>query len=404
MKKINIIFLVIIVFALLFLLNIKKTQYLEARTNTFSKYVVTNQDSNIYTIEESVIKTAGLIKQGEELILENISFGEYYKISSLGKEYYINYKNVDKIKRLNNEKKRYKRYIPYNKNIITKDITNLYDENGTLIYSLNSSYEFEVIINKSNHYGVEFNNKLLYIKNEDILKTVNSTNSNLKNIKEIAVLNYHFFYDDSKQSEIKDCNQQICISTSNFKKHLEYINSENIFTPTMKELEMYIDGIIQLPKSVVLTIDDGWRAEKGKDLATQYEINTTVFLMSKYYNPKNYRTEYTEVHSHGWDIHNKGVCPGGQGGAIKCLEKSKLLEDLQKSREKLSGTTVFCYPFYEYNDYSIEVLKEAGFTMAFAGPGSNGNERVHKGSNKYTLPRYIIYKNTTVNDIKKYIG
>ena len=73
MKKINIIFLAIIVFALLFLLNIKKTQYLEAQTDTFSKYVVTNQDSNIYTIEESVIKPAGLIKQGEELTLENIS-------------------------------------------------------------------------------------------------------------------------------------------------------------------------------------------------------------------------------------------------------------------------------------------------------------------------------------------
>ena len=167
---------------------------------------------------------------------------------------------------------------------------------------------------------------------------------------------------------------------------------------------MYIDGFIQLPKSVVLTIDDGWRAAVGSEVISDYELNATVFLMSKYYDPKKYKNEYIEVHSHGYDIHNPGVCPDGQGGAIKCLEKTKLLEDLKASQDKLDGTTVFCYPFYEYNDYSIEVLKEAGFTMAFGGYREAGKYKVTPGINKYKLPRYVIYSNTSVNNIKQYIG
>lgn len=404
MQKYKILIISILFIVVLVVISIKKTSKETENINYYHKYVITNKDSDIYAISDSKTEKIGTITKGEELTLEPVYKGEYYKIANLGCDCYINYKDTDKIDKLSYNPRRYKKYIPFNKNIITKEQTNLYDEFNNLLYTINSSLEFVVIINKSNQYGVEFNNKLLYIKNKDILKTISSNNSDLKNTEGIAVLNYHFFFDDSKESEVNDCNQRICLSTNNLIKQLDYIKENNIFTPTMQELEMYIDGYIQLPKSVVLTIDDGWRASIGSNIITEYKLNSTVFLMSKYYNPNAYITKYTEVHSHGHDIHNQGVCKGGQGGAIKCLEKSKLLEDLRLSREKLSDTTVFCYPFYEYNNYSIEVLKEAGFTMAFAGPGSTGNEKVKPGINKYTIPRYIIYKYTTVEDIKKYIG
>ena len=107
--------------------------------------------------------------------------------------------------------------------------------------------------------------------------------------------------------------------------------------------------------------------------------------------------EYIEFHSHGHNIHNVGQCPGGQGGGIKCLEKSKLLEDLRTSSQLLKGSKVFCYPFYEYNNYAISVLKEAGYTMAFA--GLLGNGKVHVGTNKFLIPRYTITSDTTVNNL-----
>ena len=222
------------------------------------------------------------------------------------------------------------------------------------------------------------------------------------NATSIAVLNYHFFYDSDKAEERKDCNQSICHSIKLFTNHLNYIKENNIFTPTMEEYELWINKQIQLPKSVLITIDDGWRMEQGIDLLEKYQLNGTVFLITSWF--KNeikflHDYKYIEFHSHGDNLHNQGECPGGQGGAIKCWEKSKLLSDLKLSREKLEGTTVFCYPFYEYNSYSISVLKEAGFTLAFAG----GHARSSQNSNHYAIPRYIM-SNDTVNELKQYIG
>ena len=99
-------------------------------------------------------------------------------------------------------------------------------------------------------------------------------------------------------------------------------------------------------------------------------------------------------------MHKTGVCPGGQGGPIKCVARDKILEDLRKSREQLNGSTVFCYPFFEYNDYAISLLKEAGFEMAFIG----GRTKIKVGSDKYKLPRYGIINTTYVSDIKKIVN
>ena len=60
------------------------------------------------------------------------------------------------------------------------------------------------------------------------------------------------------------------------------------------------------------------------------------------------------------------------------------------------------YPFYEYNDYSIEILKKSGFTMAFAGWTSKNNNLVIVGSDKFRLPRYPISKGEDAKDIAGY--
>ena len=416
-KAVIILLLMIITIVILSILIVQKKekqQTLEAQEKLleqieshYNEYVITEKEVDIYELKNDKYEKVGKIGKEQELTLTKkyLTYeDEYFEIETFKEKYYIHYKDVKKIDSLKEIKKteqRYKKYIPFNINIITKDTTNFYDEENNLIYSFNKSFELPVIIKKDNLYGVEYNNKLLYVKKEDVKEKKENKNTDKENTKGIAVLNYHFFNNSDDPTD--SCNQIICLSTNNLKKHLDYIKDNDIFTPSMKELEMYIDGFIQLPKSVVLTIDDGWRAKIGSEVITEYELNATIFLMSKHYDPRNYQNDYIEVHSHGHDIHEGGVCPGGQGGAIKCLEKTKLLEDLNASRDKLNNTTYFCYPFYEYNDYSISVLKEAGFTMAFGGSGEGGNYKVKPGINKFKLPRYVIYNYTTANTIATYI-
>ena len=370
------------------------------RTIELSEYVITNKDIPLYYLENNKYKKIGIIGKNITLQIEP-STDNYYKINNLDSDYYVKTNGLANASKVEYDS-RYKNYIVFNQNIETKEKTNFYDKEGNLIYSFNKSYSLPIVIKDTNKYGVEFANQVLYV-NKDEVNIIDKDNTELQNTNSIGVLNYHFFYDDSVESERNNCNQSICTSTTQFKKDLDYIKHNNYFTPTMEELEMYIDGKIQLPKSIVITIDDGWRVKLGSDLLTEYQLNATVFLVTSWYDPKSYVTDYVEVHSHSDNMHNQGDCSMGQGGGIQCQAEDYILNNIKKRKEKLNGSKVFCYPFYEYNDYSISMLKKAGYTMAFAGESTGSNNMVQVGSNKYSLPRFIIVNYTTMEDFAAYL-
>lgn len=190
----------------------------------YNEYVATNKETDIYKLNNSKYEKVGKVGKGEELTLETkeITYeDEYLKINTFEEEYYIHYKDIDAIEKLSNQDNRYKKYIVFNKNIITKDITNFYDEEDNLVYTIPSSFNLPIIINKKDIYGVEFNDRLLYVKKEDVKETKDNKNTNSTNTGGIAVLNYHFFFDASSAEDTAKCNQIICLSTANLKKHLD---------------------------------------------------------------------------------------------------------------------------------------------------------------------------------------
>ena len=243
----------------------------------------------------------------------------------------------------------------------------------------------------------------IYIKKNDVKEINKNNNTDKKNSSGIAVLNYHAFYDENNAEERANCTTEICHSKKQFKSQLNLIKEKDMLTLQMKEVEMYIDGKVQLPKSVLITIDDGPKTKIAVDLLTEYKMYATIFLVTSWFDEKEYyKTDYIELHSHTHNMHDGGKCPGGQGGAIKCLPEEEIQKDLKQSREELNGSTVFCYPFYEYNDYSIKMLKQAGFTMAFIGEGNNSDNLIHVGSDKFRLRRFVIVTYTTISDLNKY--
>lgn len=401
-------FVLIIIFAIIFIdrnnnenTKVINNNEIENAKNYYNKYVKTTGDTAIYNNNKEKV---GIIAKNVELELENIEVTEdtkYFKTIINDNEYFIDYNNLDKIDNLSEINSRYKKYILFNENIVTSNDTSFYNESGELMYKISESFNLPIIIKNEDSYGVEFNGYLLYVKKDDVEKIIDSQNTEEKNSTGVPVLNYHFAYEESDTS----CNEEICHSATQIKEHFSYIKDNNFFTPTMEELEMYIDGKIQLPqKSVSITFDDGTRAEVAKKYVDMYEINATLFLITSWFNKDDFESDYFEVHSHGDNIHGGGVCPGGQGGAIKCMEEDKLLADLKLSREKLNNTTVFCYPFYEYNEYSIEMLKKAGFTMAFAGERAGGEITVKVNADKYRLPRWVIVNWTTKDQFISYVN
>ena len=259
--------------------------------NHYNQYVITNKEAKMYELKDNNYKEVGLISKNIELELLDITIDEntkYFQINSDELNYYIYYEDVDVINNITAVNNRYKNYIVFNKSIITNDITNFYDENNNLVYKLSKSYTLPIIIMDKDKYGVEFNNRLLYIKSEDIKEVIDSNNTDLSNSSGVGVLNYHAFYDESNAEEKANCTTEICHSKEQFKTHLEYLKENNILTITTNELEMYIDGKLQLPKSVLITIDDGPKTEVAINLLEEYKMYATIFLVTSLFNTKEY--------------------------------------------------------------------------------------------------------------------
>ncbi len=362
--------------------------------------IETLSNKKLYKLENEEFIEVGEVSSNIELSLSKDEYLDkgYFKINDL--DYYIDYKDI-KEKELSDVDNSWKNYIPFNESIVTETVTKLYKDDK-LIYSINEGMTLPIIFKNSNNYGVVYKDKLFNVLKEEV-SVIKSNNTELKHTNGISALVYHATYDHTNQEEKVKCinaNSTICLSDIQFDEQMKYLKDNNFYTATMKDVELFVDGVVQLPEhTVVITIDDGYFADAAVKVLEKYDLHATLFLIGVLSEVDEWKTDawYSkslELHSHTYHMHDPGKCPGGQGSPLKCLDKDILLADLKKSREQLNGSTIFCYPFFEYNDYAINVLKEAGFTMAFAG----GRQKIKVGSDKMKLPRYGVINTFNINN------
>lgn len=372
-------------------IKINKQKYKDVVENIkshYSEFVRANEKVKIYDEDEKEIGEVSNIelKLKKEKINKDT---KYFYAENL--KAYILYKDVEKIDKMSKyETER----VPFNKEVTIKENTKLNIDEKTY-YKFNKPISFNPIMIDDNYYFI-YDDKLVYINKSDIKEEKDI--DKYKYTNEIAVINYHYVVNEE---ETKECRQNICERDYQYDEQMKYIKDNNFYTATMEDLDLWIDGKINLPeKTVVITIDDGWYLPRNIEILEKYKLHATLFLIGHLASPDAYKSESLEIHSHTWDMHNLGECPIGRGGAILCKDKNKIVEDLKKSSESLNDSKYFAYPFYEYNDHAIEALKEAGFRMAFAG----GGRKVTRGINKYTVPRFGISNTDTLEKIKSIIN
>ena len=217
----------------------------------------------------------------------------------------------------------------------------------------------------------------------------------------VAVLNYHFFYD----SNTEVCDESICISTDNFRKQLSYLKENGYKALTIQEFNDWMDGKIEIPtKSVLITIDDGAAGTFNHlpQILNEYEMYATLFLISGWWPISRYQSSsYLQIQSHGHDLHDSNYCDNsGCGYKSLKLSKEELKSDLINSINTIGTNLAFCYPFYQTNSNLVQAVKESGFRLGFVG----GNKKATRSSNKYYIPRYIIYKNTSLDEFIKMVS
>lgn len=204
----------------------------------------------------------------------------------------------------------------------------------------------------------------------------------------LAICMYHYVYDKNDPPEDLKKRYGNYISTDDLAAELAWLNEEGYYYPTWKEVRDYIDGKLILPeKSIVLAFDDGAMSflENGIPVLEKYKVPATCFMITSSNGEnkiKEYASDYVTYESHSHNMH-RGGGNIGHGGIFPVISEEEGLADLKKSIEICKSGDAFAYPYGDYNDRCVNMVKEAGFLCAVTTePG-----KAKPGDDPLLLPR-----------------
>ena len=341
-----------------------------------SNLVEINSDLDINNVGEYKIEYKINYKNKEEILIRNIKIIDNINptIKLNGKENITIYLN-----------EQYKESGATANDNYDGDITDKIEIDGIVDNTLEGVYEltYNVLDSSNNKASVK---RIVTVKKKPLIHKPG-----------VAVLNYHFFYDTEK-----GCSSHNCLHVSKFEEQLKYLKDNNYKALTIDEFVNYMYSNLNIPeKSVLITIDDGAMGTSFINgnylipLLEKYQLHATLFLITSWWDIKNYQSPYLDVESHSFDMHIENYCKGvSRGAKMLCLSHEEAVEDLKKSIEITGSNNAYCYPFYVYNNETITEVQEAGFKIAFAGGGGKAT----RNSNKYAIPRFQIKSSMTLND------
>lgn len=229
--------------------------------------------------------------------------------------------------------------------------------------------------------------------------------------QKIPVLNYHHLYDGELKGSVYEGNGAV-ISVSMFKEQMDYLHSENFYTASLDEIQLFLEGKIDLPKkTVVITFDDGYRSnfEYAYPLLKERGFTAALFVVGlsterasngEIVNPRLIRMTYEDIEqardvftigNHSYDLH---YLKDNQAVALTST-KEAIIADTLKVQERLR-TKYYAYPYGKYNETVIKALKETNHLLAFT---------VEEGylvreTPPYEIPRFGVFPYTTLNKFK----
>ncbi len=227
----------------------------------------------------------------------------------------------------------------------------------------------------------------------------------------VAVLMYHYVVPEKYNVEPNNAR----INLEAFEQGMKFLHDEGYHTATLKELEQYVKGEIQLPeKTVVLTFDDGYQNNVvyAYPVLKKYGFKANIFIVGTKLSDQKQKfipTAKTTIsrqemkatsdvfayHSHTYNLHYKRLVQCAEYYAAGKDSKRFTHDiDLMKSKTGIN-TPYFAYPYGEYDPQMVYDLKRNGYRMAFTvRPGF-----VHPGDDPMYLPRMNVTSTTTVRHL-----
>ena len=350
------------------------------------------RDAPIYTMVDGKPQQSGMAYQGNYFDMAAEAIGNYVRIS--GTDLYL---EGEALATCDRWFKNQTHLLPYGSELTTKEMYHIENEQGQVLVELHgeTTYPVYVIPNSEDlRYGILFQNGIYYIKQEEVAsETSNDVISIGEKGSEIPVLMYHFFYDESQGESRVDGNY---VEAKELDAHLGYLKENGYATLTMREVLYFMQNRANIPlHSVAITIDDGDPSvhRVAYPIFQKYGANATLFLICGWEDPTmsydfwEMREDGLELQSHSFLMH-QGGCEGmGHGGRILCVDHATGVEDTKQAFDYVDGGFVYCYPFGDYNEHAIEIVKEGGAKLAF----TTEDGWIRPGMNLLALPRVRVH-------------
>ncbi len=209
----------------------------------------------------------------------------------------------------------------------------------------------------------------------------------------VRVLCYHQVNDESKD--------YITVSIASFREQMRFLAAEGYQSIGLGEL---LNGAFndEGRKRIVITFDDGYRDnfENAFPIMKELGFGGTIFCIGNRIGETPYLTRQNilEMQRAGFDFgshtlsHSHLRTLSAEGKKAEISGSKRYLEDLLGSR-----VDFFCYPFGEYDQESVNAVRDAGYLAACSNqPGSNSEI-----ANPYLLRRTEIGASDTLVEFKK---
>ncbi len=219
----------------------------------------------------------------------------------------------------------------------------------------------------------------------------------------IPILSYHQF---TARSQASSRLQQ---TAAGFRAQLRYLRDHGYQVLRLSRLPEYLNGEREIPpRSVVITIDDGFRSafEVAYPLLAEYGYPATLFVYTDFVGtPASLSWQQMQtmlasglidIQSHG-KSHRSLLAPPGDGDYQRWLMAE--VGGAQRILQRRLGHRVelFSYPYGDSNEAAVKLLKRQGFSLA-ATVQRGGNPSF---SDPYRLRRTMVYSDDDLDDFER---
>lgn len=212
----------------------------------------------------------------------------------------------------------------------------------------------------------------------------------LEGYQTVPVLSYHKFSNDKRD--------KMTVTTEDFEKQMRFLKDNGYSVITMDQLFDFLEFSTQIPKkSVVITIDDGWRSayEFAFPILKKYGYPATLFIYTDLITGSKKTLNWDmirEMSENGLDIQchtktHRNLTEIGKGEPFSEYFKTIVKELTDSARIIKAKVNRECrylaYPYGETNSLVNALLKKHGYRGGFT---------VKRGGNPSFLSNFTLYR------------